>query len=306
MSIYDIIIIGGGAAGLTAGIYGSRAGMKTLIIEKMFTGGQAATTFEIDNYPGFRETISGPDLMMNMEAQAKRFGAEVTYDDVKDLQLEGKVKKIITDGKVYESKSVILALGAHPKELGLEKERTLRGAGVSYCATCDGAFYKDRVTAVAGGGNTAVEDAIYLSRFSPKVYLIHRRDSLRADKVLQDIAFKNEKIEFVWDSTIEEIIGEQNVEGIKLKNIKTDETKELSVEGIFVAIGYVPNSSLLKDKVELDNFGYIITGEDMSTNVKGVFSAGDIRQKTLRQVITSAGDGATAAYSAQRYVTENS
>ncbi|WP_094550715.1 thioredoxin-disulfide reductase [Petroclostridium xylanilyticum] len=303
--MYDIIIIGGGAAGLTAGLYAGRGGLKALIIEKMFVGGQAATTYEVDNYPGFSERISGPDLMMKMEAHAKKFGTEIVYEDVIEVDVEGIKKTVKTNKNTYQAKALILAMGANPKELGLEKERKFRGAGVSYCATCDGAFYRDKVVAVVGGGDTAVEDALFLSRFCPKVYLIHRRDSLRAVKVLQDAAMANDKIEFIWNTTIEKILGEESVEGITIKNVKTNEVKDLNVDGLFIAIGVVPNSDLVKGKVETNEAGYIITDENMQTNKFGVFAAGDIREKILRQIVTAAADGAIATYAAERYINEN-
>jgi thioredoxin reductase (NADPH) len=303
--MYDIIIIGGGAAGLTAALYAGRGGLKALIIEKMFVGGQAATTYEVDNYPGFNERISGPDLVMKMEAHAKKFGAEIKYEDVVDVDVDSIVKTVKTNKSVYEAKVLILAMGANPKELGLDKEKKFRGAGVSYCATCDGAFYRDKEVAVVGGGDTALEDALFLARFCPKVYRIHRRDAFRAVKVLQDAVLENDKIEPVWDSTVEEILGEDQVEGIKVKNLKTNETKDLKVEGLFVAIGVVPNSGLIVKKVETNNVGYIITDENMQTNKFGVFAAGDIREKILRQIVTAAADGAIATYAAERYINEN-
>ncbi len=303
--MYDMIIIGGGAAGLTAGLYGGRGGLKTLIIEKMFAGGQAATTYEVDNYPGFNESISGPDLAMKMEAHAKKFGAEIIQEDVIDIDVDSKIKKVITSKGTYKAKVLILTMGANPRELGLPKEKKFRGAGVSYCATCDGAFYRERVAAVVGGGDTAIEDAIFLSRFCTKVYLIHRRDQLRAAKVLQDVAFSNEKIEFIWDSTVEEIKGEDFVEGIRIKNIKTNGEQELKLDGVFVAVGVVPNSDLAKDKVATSKNGYILTDDSMQTNKAGVYAAGDIREKILRQVITAAADGATAAFAADRYINEH-
>lgn len=304
--MYDIIIIGAGVAGLTAGLYGSRGGFKTLIIEKMFAGGQAATTYEIDNYPGFVETITGPDLAMNMEKHAKKFGVEITNEDVIEIDIDHPIKKVKTNKNIYEGKTLILAMGANPKKLGLEKEKEFVGAGVSYCATCDGAFYRDKTVAVVGGGDTAVEDALFLSRFCNKVYLIHRRDQLRAVKVLQDAAFANDKIEFVWNSVVEEIIGEQGVQGVVIKDQNTGETKELQLEGLFIAVGIQPNIELVKGKVEVNNNGYIITDEGMQTNKPGVYAAGDIREKFLRQLVTAASDGAVAAYAAERYVTENS
>lgn len=303
--MYDVIIIGGGAAGLTAGLYAGRGGLKSLIIEKVFVGGQASTTFEIDNYPGFEEGISGPELAMKMEKQAKRFGVEIINEEVVDIDVEGVIKTIKTTKNAYRTRAIILAMGARPKQLGLENENKLRGAGISYCATCDGAFYRDKDVAVVGGGNTAVEDALFLSRFCKKVYLIHRRDSLRATKVLQEAALNNDKIEFIWNSTVEKINGEDGLDGITVKNIKTAEKMELSISGMFIAIGYEPNTSLVKGKVEITDSGYIITDETLQTNIFGVYAAGDIREKSLRQVITAAADGAVAAYSVERYIAEN-
>jgi len=303
--MYDVIIIGGGAAGLTAGLYAGRGGLKTLIIEKLYVGGQAATTYEVDNYPGLNETVSGPDLMMKMEAHAKKFGAEIVYEEVIDLEVDGIKKLVKTNQNTYQSKTLILAMGATWKELGLEKEKEFRGVGVSYCATCDGAFYRDKVTAVVGGGDTAIEDALFLSRFCTKVYVIHRRNQLRAVKVLQDAAFANDKIEFIWDTTVEKILGNHAVEGITVKNVKTNETKDLKIDGLFIAVGVVPNSDLVRGKIELNERGYILTDESMQTNKFGVYAAGDIREKPLRQIITAAADGAIAAYAAERYISEN-
>ncbi|NLY42574.1 MAG: thioredoxin-disulfide reductase [Clostridiaceae bacterium] len=303
--MYDIIIIGGGVAGLTAGLYAGRGGFKALIIEKMFTGGQAATTYEIDNYPGFDEGIGGPDLIMKMEKQARKFGAEIVYESVVDVDVEGIKKTVKTEKNIYQAKALILAMGANPRELGLDKERKLRGAGISYCATCDGAFFRDKTVAVVGGGDTAVEDALFLARFCPKVYLIHRRDSLRAVKVLQDAVLSNHKVKIIWDTTVEEILGEDTLKGIRIKNVKTGEVRQLDVEGLFIAVGVVPNSDIVKGKVETNQAGYIITDENMQTNKFGVFAAGDIREKPLRQIVTAAADGAIAAYAAERYINEN-
>lgn len=303
--MYDVVIVGGGPAGFTSALYSARGKLDTLLIEKMFSGGQMATTYLMENYPGFEEPISGPDLALRMENQARKFGAQVINDDVVNLSLDGKIKIIKTKNNTYESKTVILAMGASPKELGLPKEREFRGSGVSYCATCDGAFYKDMTVAVVGGGDTAAEDAIYLTRFCTKVYLIHRRDSLRATKILQEEVFNNKKIELVWDSVIKEIIGNFGVEGIRVRNLKSNEENNLKVDGIFVAIGANPNTELVKGKLNLSPNGYIISDENMRTSIPGVFAAGDIREKTLRQVITAASDGAIAAYMAERYITEN-
>lgn len=303
--MHDLIIAGGGPAGLTAALYAARAGLDTVIIERAFSGGQMATTYLVENYPGFAEPVSGIDLAMKMESQAKRFGARFINETVEDITLDGIIKAVRTEKAIYQAKTVILAMGAYPKELGLEKERALRGQGVSYCATCDGAFYRDKVVAVIGGGNTAAEDALFLTKFSSKVYVVHRRESLRATKILQDALQDNQKVEFCWNSTVEDIIGESEVTGLRLKDVKTGETKEIAVDGVFVAIGTVPNSGIVKDKVELNEAGYIITDENMQTNIFGVYAAGDIREKALRQVVTSVSDGAVAAYMAERYIAEN-
>lgn len=303
--MYDVIIIGGGPAGFTAALYASRAKLNTLLIEKAFSGGQMATTFEMENYPGFEEPISGTDLAMRMENQAKRFGTQVVYDTVTELALDTVIKTVRTENAIYQSKVVILCMGAAPKELELPKEKELRGMGVSYCATCDGAFYRDADIAVIGGGDTAAEDAIFLTRFSKKIYIVHRRESLRATKVIQDALFSNKKVEFVWNSTVEEILGDKEVKGIRVKNVKTGSSSEIPVEGIFVAIGNTPNTRLLQGKIELNGAGYIVTDDNMQTNMFGVYAAGDIREKPLRQVITAASDGAVAAYMAERYIADN-
>lgn len=303
--MYDVIIIGGGPAGFTAALYASRAKLETLLIEKAFSGGQMATTFEMENYPGFEEPISGTDLAMRMENQAKRFGTKVIYDTVTELMLDTVIKTVRTEKGIYQAKVVILCMGASPRELGLPNERKLRGMGVSYCATCDGAFYRNATVAVIGGGDTAAEDAIFLTRFCEKIYVIHRRDTLRATRVIQDALFSNKKVEFIWNSTVEEIIGDTEVKGLNAKNLKTGEIKEINVDGIFVAIGNVPNTKLVEGKLELNGAGYIVTDESMQTNMFGVFAAGDIREKPLRQVITAASDGAIAAYMAERYIYEN-
>lgn len=303
--MYDVIIIGGGPAGFTAALYASRAKLETLLIEKAFSGGQMATTFEMENYPGFEEPISGTDLAMRMENQAKRFGTRVIYDTVTELMLDTVIKTVRTEKSIYQGKAVILCMGASPRELGLPNERKLRGMGVSYCATCDGAFYRNATVAVIGGGDTAAEDAIFLTRFCERIYVIHRRDTLRATRVIQDALFSNKKVEFIWNSTVEEIIGDTEVKGLSVKNLKSGEIKEVGVDGIFVAIGNVPNTKLVEGKLELNGAGYIVTDESMQTNMFGVFAAGDIREKPLRQVITAASDGAIAAYMAERYIYEN-
>jgi thioredoxin reductase (NADPH) len=300
----DIIIIGGGLAGLTAGMYAKRNGLNTLLFEKMFTGGQAATTNMIENYPGFDEPISGPDLSMKMESHARKFGLEILYDEVVGLELDGKIKKVITENKTYESKTVILAMGAEPKKLGLEKEDDFRGRGVSYCATCDGAFYKGKDVIVVGGGDTAAEDAMFLSQYVNKVYLVHRRDTLRATKILADRVIANDKVEKIWDSAVEALLGEDQLTGARIVNLKTGEKRDVAADGMFIAIGIRPNSELIKGKINMSEAGYVLSNESMQTNLPGVFVAGDLRQKPLFQLVTAASDGAVAAISAQRYIVE--
>ena len=304
--MHDVIIIGGGPAGFSAALYSARAKLDTLLIERMISGGQMATTDLMENYPGFEEPITGAVLASHMEKQAKRFGTVIVKDNVVELKLDQEVKIVKTSNNVYKSKTVILCMGAFPKELGLQREKELRGAGVSYCATCDGFFYKDRKVAVIGGGDTAAEDAIYLSRMCKKVYIVHRRDSLRAIKLLQNEIFNKENIEIIWDSVVEEINGQLGVESIKLKNVKTNSISNLEVDGMFVAVGYIPSTQLVEGKIHLDEDKYIITDEKMQTNIKGVFAAGDIRKKVLRQVVTATSDGAIAASIAERYISENS
>ncbi|AAM25372.1 MAG: Thioredoxin reductase [Caldanaerobacter subterraneus] len=300
--MYDLIILGGGPAGLTAGLYAARSRLKTVLIEKTYLGGQIVNTYQLENYPGYEE-ITGADLVAKMEAQVRKHGLEIVLEDVESLDITGEIKRVKTaNNKVYEAKAIILAMGATPRKLGVPNEDRFIGAGISFCATCDGAFYRDAVVAVIGGGNTAVEDALYLTKFAKKVYIIHRRDQLRATKIEQEKAFANEKIEFIWNTVVVDVEGEYGVERIRLKNVKTGEESTLNVDGVFVAIGYDPNTELVKGIVELDEYGYIITDDDMKTNIPGVFAAGDIRHKLLRQVITAAGDGATAAYAAEKYI----
>lgn len=301
----DVIIIGGGLAGLTAGLYANRAGLSTLLFEKMFVGGQAATTYLIENYPGFEEPISGPDLSMKIESHARKFGLEIQYDEVTKIEMEGQVKRVHTENRVYESRTIIIATGAEPKTLGLAKEDEFRGRGVSYCATCDGLFYKDKDVVVVGGGDTAVEDAEFLAQYVNKVYLVHRRDSFRANKTSSDRVMANDKIKVIWDTVVEEILGDENVTGVGIRNLKTGEKSQLKADGMFVAIGIVPNNDLVKGQLKQTEAGFVLTDENMKTDIAGVFAAGDIRQKPLWQLVTAVSDGAIAAVSAQRYIIEN-
>ncbi len=302
--LYEIVIIGGGPAGLTAGIYGSRSKRDTLIIEKLLPGGQVGLTDLVENYPGFPDGIDGPDLVKRMEEQAKKFGTEILTDEIIDISLTGDVKEIVGRNGVYKAKTVIIASGAEPRKLGVPGEKEFTGKGVSYCATCDGAFFEGQEIAVVGGGDTAVQEAIYLTQFAKKVTIIHRRDKLRASKILQERAFKNEKIEFLWDSIVTEIIGDKRVEKIKVKNVKTKEESIIEKNGIFIYIGLVPNTDYLKGKIKLSEDGYIITDENMKTDIEGVYAAGDIRKKSLRQIVTAVADGAQAAMSAVEYLEE--
>lgn len=299
--IYDIIIVGGGPAGLTASIYAQRAGLTTLLIEKGFAGGQVLNTYEVDNYPAL-PGIGGMELAMKMQEHAFNLGIQSLTEEVTELDLEGDIKKVKTVSEEYKSKSIMISTGAVWKQLGVKGEEAYRGKGVSYCATCDGAFFRDKVVAVIGGGDTAVEDAIYLAKFCKKVYLVHRRDELRAVKVLQNSLFKEPKIEMVWNSQLQEIIGEDTVTGMKVINNINEEIKTIELDGVFIAVGMDPNIELVKGKLELDNHNYIVANEKCETSIKGVYAIGDVRQKTLRQIITAAADGAVAVYTAQSYL----
>jgi thioredoxin reductase (NADPH) len=307
--IYDVVIIGEGPAGLAAGLYASRARLKTLIIEKEKAGGQIVTTDEVANYPGSVENASGPSLIARMVEQANEFGAEKVIDTIKEVEIEGKIKVLKGEKGEYQAKTVIIATGAKPRPIGCPGEKELTGRGVSYCATCDAAFFEDMEVFVVGGGDTAVEEGMYLTKFARKVTIIHRRDELRAAKSIQEKAFKNEKMNFMWDSVVEEVKGDGIVETMVVKNVKTGEKTEIHADeddgtfGIFVFIGFTPATQLFDGKVELEK-GYIPTDADMKTNVPGVFAAGDCRVKSLRQVVTATADGAIAAVQAEKYINE--
>lgn len=300
--IYDIIIIGGGPAGYTAALYAARAGLDTLVVEKFSVGGQMTLTDVIDNYPGFEEGIDGISLGLKMQRSAERFGAKTEYDEVVEADLKGEIKTVYGTADKYQSKAVIIATGANPRELGLENEQQYVGKGIHYCAHCDGRFYKDKVVAVVGGGNSAAEDAIYLSRLAKKVYLIHRRDELRATKVYHKPLSDAENIEFIWNSEVKEISAEKRVSGIKVKNNKTSEIMDLACDGVFVSIGRKPVSDIFKGQIELDENGYIIADESTKTNIDGVYAVGDVRTKALRQVVTAVSDGATAVHFSEKYI----
>ncbi|MBE6787183.1 MAG: thioredoxin-disulfide reductase [Ruminococcaceae bacterium] len=299
--VFDVIILGGGPAGYTAALYTARAGLETLVIEKISAGGQMTLTGDIDNYPGFPQGVDGFTLGMQMQQGAERFGAKTEYNEILEVELEGKIKKITTFGGDFYAKTVIIATGANPRELGLRGETELVGQGVHYCAHCDGRFYKDKTVAVVGGGNSAAADALYLSRLCKKVYLIHRRDTLRATKIYHEPLMKAENIEFLWDSSVREFISDGSFKGVKISNIKSGEEKEILCDGVFISIGRRPATEFLKD-ISLDDSGYIIADETTKTNIEGVFAAGDVRTKTLRQVITAAADGAVAADKAEEYL----
>ncbi|MBD5559842.1 MAG: thioredoxin-disulfide reductase [Clostridia bacterium] len=300
--MYDIIIAGGGPAGLTSAIYGARGGLNVLVLERSFAGGQMAISHTVENYPGFENDVPGALLANNMHVQATRLGAEFKNELVKEFDIDGDVKKLHTRNEVYEARTVVLAMGATPRKLGIAGEEDFIGAGVSYCATCDGAFFKGANVAVIGGGNTALEDALFLARYCEKVYLVHRRDTFRAQHALVKLAEENDKIEFVLDSTGTVIQGKFTVDTLVVENLKTKEKQDLKVTGVFVAVGQQPTTELVRGKVDLDDKGYIIAGEDCKTNVPGVFCAGDIRTKEVRQIVTAAADGAVASYGCELYL----
>ncbi len=293
--MYDIVIIGGGPAGLSASIYSKRFGLSTLLIEKFGIGGQVILTDLVENYPGFPEGIKGSELVNKMEEQAKKFGVEFLIDEVLGVEIDNEIKKTKTNSSIYESDGLIIATGVNPKKLDIPGEKEFTGKGLSYCAICDAFFYKNKDVLVVGGGDSAIVEALYLTNFANKVYIIHRRDKLRAAKYLQEKAFKNSKIEFIFNSILKEIKGEKRVEKVIIQNIKEDRIYELNINGIFIYIGLTPNSNLFKDKINLDENGFIITDSEMRTNKKFVYAVGDVRKKELRQIITACADGAIAA-----------
>ena len=300
--IYDTIILGGGPAGYSTALYAARAGFDTLVIERMSAGGQMALTDIIDNYPGFDEGIDGFELGMKMQSGAERFGAKTEYAEVLSVNLSEGIKSINTTSGEFYSKTVVIATGANPRELGIDKEKSLIGKGVHYCAHCDGRFYKDKTVAVIGGGNSAVSDALYLSRLAKKVYLVHRRDTLRATKIYHEPLKQAQNVEFVWNSVVKEFIAEQRVSGIKLENLINHNAFEISCDGVFVSIGRTPITEFLDGQLTLDKTGYIVADETTKTNIPGVFAVGDVRTKPLRQVVTAVSDGATAVHFAEEYL----
>ena len=300
--VYDVLVIGGGPGGYTAALYAARANLSVMVLEKLTPGGQMGTTDVIDNYPGFPEGVGGFELALQMQKGAQRFGAQTQLSEVISVELGGTVKQVRTQDGTYQARTVVLASGAHPRELGLPGEQELRGRGVSYCATCDGMFYRGKTVAVVGCGNTAVSDVLYLSRLCQKVYLIHRRDQLRASKVYLDPLQQAENVEFVWDSQVQELLYGDVLTGVQVRHKKTGEIREIPCDGLFVAVGHVPNTELYQGQVELDQAGYVLADETTRTNLPGVFAVGDLRKKPLRQVITAASDGAVAAHFIEEYV----
>jgi thioredoxin reductase (NADPH) len=299
---HDLVIIGGGPAGLTAGLYASRARMNVVLIEKIVPGGQIMVTDWVENYPGFPEGITGADLAQRMAEQAQRFDLPVEYNEVISLDFSGPLKKIQLSDRVITTHAIIIASGASPKQLGIPGEQKFYGKGVSFCGTCDAPFYKDKVVAAVGGGDTAVQESQYLTKFARKVYLIHRRDELRATKILQERAFANEKIDLVWDSVPTAIEGTKDVQQVRVKNIRSGEESVLDVDGCFVWIGTSPNTAFVKDTVRCDEYGFIEADGHMQTSEPGVYAAGDVRTTPLRQIVTAVGDAAIAVASAEHYI----
>lgn len=302
--VYDMAIIGGGPGGYTAALYAARAGLDTIVLEKLSAGGQLALTHQIDNYPGFTDGIGGFELAARMQEQAEKFGAKTMNAEVENLSLASPVKKIETTGGTLHARTVVLSTGANPRKLGLKEEQDLLGRGVAYCAVCDGMFYKGKTVVVVGGGNTAAEDALLLSRIAEKVILVHRRDTLRATRLYHDQLQKTENVSFCWNSEVAEILHQEKVTGVRLKNRLTNEETLLSCDGVFVSIGRDPASGLVQGQLQLDGAGYVIAGETTETSLPGVYAVGDVRTKPLRQVVTAVADGAMAVHMAEAYLTE--
>lgn len=305
-NIFDLIVVGGGPGGYTAALYGARAGLKTLLLEKLSAGGQMALTHQIDNYPGFEAGIDGFTLAEKMEQQAQRFGAQTRYAEVQSLDLRANPKVVTTDSGTFYGKAVILATGANPRPLGLKEEAELVGKGVAYCAACDGMFYRGKTVVVVGGGDTAAADALLLSRIAKKVILVHRRDTLRATKIYHQSLTETENVEFYWNSTVEEILHDQRVSGVVLKNLQTGAITRLDADGVFVSIGRVPATKLVENQLTLAPGGYIAADESTRTEIPGVFAVGDVRSKKVRQVVTAVADGAAAVHMAEEYLAEKS
>ena len=300
--IYDMIIVGGGPGGYTAALYAARAGLDVLIIERLSAGGQMNLTDQIDNYPGFPEGVDGFQLSYNMQQQAERFGAKTKYAEVLELQLEGEEKSVRTNEDTYLAKTVVISTGANPRQLGVERENEMIGRGVGYCAHCDGGFYRGKRVVVVGGGNSAVAEALYLSRIAKKVILVHRRDTLRATQIYLKPLQEASNIRILWDSEVAELLGDEVLSEVKIRNLKTGEVQLLEAQGLFVSIGRKPATDLVKDQLTLDGAGYIMAGEDTKTNIPGVYAVGDVRTKELRQIVTAVADGAMAAHVAEQFL----
>jgi thioredoxin reductase (NADPH) len=304
MKNIDLAIIGAGPAGLSAAIYGARGGLKTIVFEQNIVGGQITLTAEIENYPGFEDIMSGYELVEKMQKQAEKFGALISEVGVDEITIDGNEKIVKTQKESYKAKALIFATGASPRKLDVPGEEKFTGRGVSYCATCDGALYKNKTVAVVGGGDSAIEEAIFLTKFASKVFIIHRRDQLRAVHTIQQKAFDNPKIEILYDTIIEEIVGETQVRTLSLINLKTNQKSSLPIDGVFIYVGIMPNSELVKNLIETDKAGFVITDEYMQTKIPGFYAAGDIRQKPLRQVVTATNDGSIAAFYAEKWISE--
>jgi thioredoxin reductase (NADPH) len=302
--VYDMVIIGGGPGGYTAALYAARAGLKTVVLEKLSAGGQMALTSQIDNYPGFPEGVDGFILAEQMQQGAERFGAASEFADVQAVDLSATPKVVETDEGTFYGKTVVIATGAGPRELGLPGEKELTGRGVNYCAHCDGMFYKDKTVVVVGGGNSAAADAMYLSRLCRKVIVVHRRDTLRATKIYHEPLMQAENVEFRWNSTVSKLMSNGKVNGVVLTDVNTGEETVLACDGVFVSIGRKPATDLVAGQLELDKGGYIVAGESTKTNLPGVFAVGDVRTKELRQIVTAVADGASAAYAAEQFLAE--
>ena len=300
--IYDMIIVGGGPGGYTAALYAARAGLDVMLIERLSAGGQMNLTGQIDNYPGFPEGVDGFQLSYNMQQQAERFGAKTKYAEVLKLELEGELKSVQTNEGIYKAKTVVISTGANPRQLGVERENEMIGRGVGYCAHCDGMFYRGKSVVVVGGGNSAVAEALYLSRIAKEVILVNRRDTLRATQIYHKPLQEASNIRFVWNSEVVELLGEDVLSGVKVKNLKNGEVEQLDVQGLFVSIGRKPATDLVKEQLTLDDAGYIMAGEKTETNLPGVYAVGDVRVKELRQIVTAVADGAMAAHMAEQYL----
>ncbi len=302
---FDVVIIGAGPSGYTAGIYCSRAGYDTLILSGILPGGQLVNTTEVENYPGFENSIMGPDLMIDMRKQSQKMGTTIIDDEVVDVDFRRSPFKVLTASEEYEGRAVIIATGANPRKMGLKGEEAFAGKGVSYCATCDGPFFRNQEIVVVGGGDSAIEEATFLTKFATTVHIVHRRDELRASKVMQERALNNEKIKFHWDSAVIDIKGDQKVQQAVLKNLKTNEETTLEIGGLFVAIGHTPNTKIFEKQIDLDDQGYVVLKNNTHTNVEGIFAAGDVHDRTYRQAITAAAFGCMAAIDVDKYISES-